>query len=125
MNRISILILTVSLVNFAQAALVCKSTQPDQIIRISDYVESEDQSEIMGVKLSAQVSILSQETQQIIREFAIQGTREFMAAGYSDELKNDQESFSMDEAFNGSLLNSWVQPLKVIFKGELLNCEKF
>jgi hypothetical protein len=124
MKQLFLIFLTLPFLSVAQASLVCQNNDQTQTFMISDYTEVEDRSEFMTLKLSATVRVVTRNSQEMAREFVIQGTRELMAAGYSDQLSNDEEGFSLREAFNGSILNSWEEPLTVISKGEFLNCLK-
>ncbi|MFN9068140.1 MAG: hypothetical protein ACK5V3_12990 [Bdellovibrionales bacterium] len=124
MKHLFLVFLNLAFLSVAQASIVCQSNDQNKTYVVSSYTEVEDPSEFMTLNLWATVLVISTVSQEQVREFAIQGTRELMAAGHSDQLKNDEEGFLLREAFNGSLLNSWEEPLTVTLKGESLHCQK-
>jgi hypothetical protein len=124
MKKAIFVLLVLPFFSIARASVVCEPNDQSVKLIISDYVETEGVEEFMTTQLSAQVFVVPNKVQAAVRSFTIKGTREFMPAGFSDQLKNEQEGLSIEEAFNGSILNSWEQPLTVILKGQNLNCLK-
>ncbi|MFN8847893.1 MAG: hypothetical protein ACK5W9_13665 [Bdellovibrionales bacterium] len=124
MKHLFLVFLNLAFLSVAQASIVCQSNDQNKTYVVSSYTEVEDPSEFMTLNLWATVLVISTVSQEQVREFAIQGTRELMAAGHSDQLKNDEEGFLLREAFNGSLLNSWEEPLTGTLKGESRHCQK-